>query len=93
MEESKPNGHITPDLALNDDEKQLLTNCNMAAINAKARIYDLQVELETARQNLRDALNTFQGALAGCARARDINEDVGVKQDFSGLIRMGVNAQ
>jgi hypothetical protein len=76
----------TPDLKLNPDEQRLLMNCNTVAINAKARIYDLQANLEVARGQLKEAQDTFNGALAGVARSRDIRENVGVKEDFSEIV-------
>ena len=75
-----------PDLKLNEDERRLLMNCNTLAINAKARIYDLQASLEIGRGQLKEAVDTFNGALAGVARSRDIRENVGVAEDFSALV-------
>ena len=75
-----------PDLKLNEDERRLLMNCNTLAINAKARIYDLQAGLEMARGQLKEAMDTFNGALAGVARSRDIKENVGVAEDFAALV-------
>src|SRR5215472_10873066 len=88
----KPNDHTIldtkpaePDLKLHEDQSLLLKNCNMAATNCKARIFDLTSELEIAKAQLKEAVDTFRGALAGVARSRDIKDDVGVLQDFSAL--------
>jgi hypothetical protein len=93
---AKPNGKTIepqPNLTLNEDESLLLKNCNMAAVNAKARIFDLNAELEAAKAVLKESVDTFRGVLAGLARSRDIKDDIGVLADFSALTIIPKQAQ
>ena len=53
-------------------EKELMERLNMTALNAKARIYDLQVELENARTQLSSAQQAFAGALTQLGNSHGI---------------------
>jgi len=54
---------------LQPGERAILQALNMNALNAKARIYDLQVELEQVRAQLTGAQQAFSGAITVMASA------------------------
>lgn len=59
-----------------------MQNVNMAALNAKGRIYDLQAQLEIARADLAAAEHQFTGALGMLANMRGVPNPK-LTQDFA----------
>jgi hypothetical protein len=55
--------------SLTPPERGIMQALNQAALNAKGRIFDLQAELEQARQQLGSAQQAFSGALTVLANA------------------------
>jgi hypothetical protein len=68
---------------LEPGEREAMHSLNLAALNAKARIFDLQVQLEQARGDLAQAQHRFNGALMAIAARNGMTSVQIAAADFS----------
>lgn len=73
--------------SLNPFETSLLLEVYGALVNAKARIYDLQAELEIANRTLADAQSAFAGASRAVTGAHGMTR-ANLSPDFTKITQL-----
>ena len=76
---------------LSPAERGVMQSINLSALNAKARIYDLQAQLEQARADLAASQNAFTGAVALLGNSHGISNAT-ISQDFSRIVPQGAKS-
>lgn len=70
---------------LTPTERMILQNYNQQAVNAKAKLYDLQESLNRTRAEMEAAIQMFSGTLAFLATSHDM-PGATLTADFARLV-------
>lgn len=71
---------------LSAEERAAFSTFNLSALNAKAKLYDLTVQIEQAKAEYASAQASFTGAVTVLARHHGMSESAALSQDFTHLV-------